>query len=93
MAVEYIVTDANVGMIFPAEHHYLLSLIRSRGPYQDVHRANWHESRRAIRISSVSIGAARLAASARPRRCAGYSTPCAAMTRSPEITCSPTPQR
>jgi hypothetical protein len=46
---EYVVTDADVGFVFPEVDGFLLSLVRSRGPYQNVHAMNWHERHFVLR--------------------------------------------
>ena len=46
---EYVVTDADVGFVFPEVDGFLLSLVRSRGPYQNCHQMNWWEQHFVLR--------------------------------------------
>jgi hypothetical protein len=52
---EYIVTDADVGFVFPEKQGFLLSLVRSRGPYQDCYKRNWHERHLLLRDERPSV--------------------------------------
>jgi hypothetical protein len=50
MAVtEYILTDADVGFTFPEVDGFLSSLVRSRGPFQNVHAMNIWERHFVLR--------------------------------------------
>jgi hypothetical protein len=49
VVTEYILTDADVGFTFPERDGFLLSLVRSRGPYQDCHQRNWWERHFVLR--------------------------------------------
>ena len=54
MAVEYILTEADVGFTFPEQDGFCLSLVRSRGPHPKIHEMNFEQRFFRLRESKSS---------------------------------------
>jgi hypothetical protein len=50
--VEYIVTDSDVGRVFPSDQHFLVGLVRSRPPAGDCYSRPWMERHFILRDKS-----------------------------------------